>query len=222
MKAHVTQSNTGVAPCLEPDLAVNRVLRSTYFLLGLTFLSSVATAVYATFSNAPRPSFMDFMMGVFGLYFLPVLWRNSAWGVLAIFVYMGVLGYIFGSGSNYYAPNFNISCRIIAVALGMTGLIFLGLSAYVQVTCKNLSYLRGVIITILVSFLAGLGAEGFHVPALRLLISVVFAAILSECILCITNKNIYDGERNCIMAVMYVFSFFIRIRRLYENTKNSQ
>ena len=80
----------------ESVLAVNRVLRNTYFLLSLTLLFSAGTAAYATLSNAPPIGILGLMVGMFGLYFLTVWLRNSAWGILAIFAYTGFLGYTLG------------------------------------------------------------------------------------------------------------------------------
>src|ERR1700730_13443258 len=90
----------------ESVLAVNRVLRNTYFLLSLTLLFSAATAAYATISNAAPIGIIGLLVGMFGLYFLTVWLRNSAWGLLAIFAYTGFLGYTLGPVLNFYIHNF--------------------------------------------------------------------------------------------------------------------
>lgn len=203
----------------ESTIVVNRVLRNTYFLLSLTLLFSAATAAYATISQAPPIGFVGLLVGMFGLYFLTVWLRNSAWGLLAIFAYTGFLGYTLGPILNFYIHNFSNGTQIIMTALGATGFIFLGLSAYVLTTRKDFSYLGGFItVAVIAAFLMGLGALIFHMPALQLIISGVFAVISSAFILYTTSQIINDGERNYIMATISlyiaIFNLFVSLLRI--------
>ncbi len=171
-------NNLSITRSGESALAVNRVLRNTYFLLSLTLLFSAGTAAYATLSNAPPIGILGLIVGMFGLYFLTVWLRNSAWGILAIFAYTGFLGYTLGPILNFYIHHFSNGAQIIGTSLGATGLIFLGLSAYVLTTRKDFSYLGGFITAaVIVAFLAGLGGMLFNIPALQLVISGAFAII---------------------------------------------
>jgi modulator of FtsH protease len=203
----------------ESVLAVNRVLRNTYFLLSLTLLFSAATAAYATISNAPPIGFVGLLVGMFGLYFLTVWLRNSAWGILAIFAYTGFLGYTLGPILNFYIHNFSNGAQIIGTSLGATGVIFLGLSGYVLTTRKDFSYLGGFItVAIITAFLIGLGAMLFNLPALQLIISGAFAVISSAFILYTTSQIINNGERNYIMATISlyiaIFNLFVSLLRI--------
>ena len=203
----------------ESALAVNRVLRNTYFLLSLTLLFSAGTAIFATVSNAPSIGFLGLIVGMFGLYFLTVWLRNSAWGLLAIFAYTGFMGYTLGPILNFYLHNYTNGTQIIMTSLGATGLIFLGLSAYVLTTRKDFSYLGGFItVAALTAFLMSIAALIFHVPALELIISGAFAVISSAFILYTTSQIINDGERNYIMATisLYVaiFNLFLSLLRI--------
>jgi len=203
----------------ESALAVNRVLRNTYFLLSLTLLFSAATAAYATISNAPPIGIIGLLVGMFGLYFLTVWLRNSGWGILAIFAYTGFLGYTLGPVLNFYIHNFTNGTQIIMTSLGATGLIFMGLSAYVLTTRRDFSYLGGFItVAIIAAFLMGLGALIFNMPALQLIISGAFAVISSAFILYTTSQIIHDGERNYIMATISlyiaIFNLFVSLLRI--------
>lgn len=197
----------------ESTLAVNRVLRNTYFLLSLTLLFSAGTAVFAMLSNAAPVGILGLLVGMFGLYFLTVWLRNSAWGILAIFAYTGFLGYTLGPILNFYLHHFSNGSQIIGTSLGATGLIFLGLSGYVLTTRKDFSYLGGFItVAIMTAFLVSLGAIFFHLPVLQLIISGAFAVISSAFILYTTSQIIHDGERNYIMATI---SLYIAIFNLF-------
>jgi modulator of FtsH protease len=203
----------------ESTLAVNRVLRNTYFLLSLTLLFSAGAATFATLSNAPSIGFLGLIVGMFGLYFLTVWLRNSAWGLLAIFAYTGFMGYTLGPILNFYLHNYTNGAQIIMTSLGATGLIFLGLSTYVLTTRKDFSYLGGFItVAILTAFLMSIAALVFHIPALELIVSGAFAVISSAFILYTTSQIINDGERNYIMATisLYVaiFNLFLSLLRI--------
>lgn len=203
----------------ESALAVNRVLRNTYFLLSLTLLFSAGTAIFATITQAPPIGFIGLLVGMFGLYFLTVWLRNSAWGILAIFAYTGFLGYTLGPILNFYIHHFDNGSQIIGTSLGATGFIFLGLSAYVLTTRKDFSYLGGFITAaILVAFMAGLGALVFNLPMLQLMVSGAFALISSAFILYTTSQIIHNGERNYIMATISlyiaIFNLFVSLLRI--------
>lgn len=197
-------------------IEVNRVLRNTYLLLSLTLLFSAAAAGYAMKSNAQPVGFILLLVGMFGLYFLTTALRNSAWGLLAIFLFTGFMGYSIGPTLNMYIKGFTNGSEIIITALGATGVVFVGLSAYTLISRKNFSFLGGVIaIGSLAAFLVGIGAMLFHLPALQLVVSGAFALISSAYIMYTTSAIIHGGERNYIMAaiMLYVaiFNLFVSL-----------
>ncbi len=215
------QSNTqvSVSQSKESILATNRVLRNTYFLLSLTLLFSAAMAAYAAYSNAKPFGFIILLVGMFGLYFLTVSLRNSAWGLLSIFAYTGFMGYAIGPMLNFYIHNFSNGGQLIATALGTTGLIFFSLSAYVLTTRKNFSYLGGFIAAMAITaFIGSLIGVFFHMPILQLLISGAFALISAGYILYLTSQIIHGGETNYIMATIglyiAIFNLFVSLLRI--------
>ncbi len=204
------QQDTSITRSYESSLAMNRVLRNTYLLLSLTLLFSSATAGYAIMSNAKPMSFIILLVGMFGLYFLTMALRNSAWGILAIFAYTGFMGYVIGPVINMYIHGFSNGSQIVMTALGATGMIFLGLSAYVLVTRKDFNYLGGFIaIAAITAFLAMLANIFLQLPMLQLIISSAFALISSGYILYTTSQIIKGGETNYLMAtiVLYISIF---------------
>ncbi len=204
----------------ESTLEVNRVLRNTYFLLSLTLLFSAITAGYSVVSNAQPIGIVGLIVGMFGLYFLTVWLRNSAWGILAIFAYTGFLGYSIGPILNFYIHSLTNGTQIIMTSLGATGVIFLALSGYVLTTRKDFSYLGGFIaVATTLAFLLSLGAIFFHLSVLQLVISGAFAVISSSFILYTTSQIIHDGERNYIMATISlyiaIFNLFVSLLRIF-------
>jgi len=200
-------------------LATNAIIRNTYILLSATLLFSAVIATVAMFANAPPLNPLFWIVGYFGLLFLVQGLRRSAWGLLAIFLFTGFLGYTLGPILNLYLHTYINGGQIVMTALGATGVIFLGLSGYALTTRKDFSYLGGFLfIAILVAFLGGIAAMVFHLPMLSLLVSAAFVLLSSGFILFITSQLIHGGETNYIMATvaLYVaiFNLFISLLSL--------
>jgi len=187
-------------------LATNAVLRNTYGLLGLTLVFSGLIAWWAAASNAPSPGLIITLVGVYGLMFLTQSLRNSPWGLVSAFAFTGFMGYTLGPLLNLYIHNFSNGAELVGMAAGGTGVIFLGLSAYVLMTRKDFSYLGGFIfigiMALLIAMLVGLFIQ---IPILQLIISAGFILLSSALILYQTSQIIYGGERNYIMATITLY-----------------
>ncbi len=210
--------NTTLARGNESALATNRVLRNTYFLLSLTLLFSGASAAFAMMANAKSPGIVITLVGMFGLLFLTRKLRNSAWGLVSIFAFTGFMGYLLGPIINMYLHTYVNGAQLVMTALGGTGVIFLGLSAYAITTRKDFSYLGGFLfVAILVAFLGGIGAAIFNLPMLQLVVSGAFVLLSSALILFQTSLIINGGERNYIMATI---TLYIAIFNLFVSLLN--
>ncbi len=203
------------------SLTINKVLKKTYLLLGLTLIFSALTAGFAMKTNAMPVNTILFIVGYFGLLFLTTRLRNSVWGLVSVFALTGFMGYTLGPILNLYIKTFTNGNQIVMTALGATGVIFFALSAYAVTTKKDFSYLGGFLfVAIIVAFLAGLVSMFFNMPMLNLLISAAFVLISSGLILFQTSLIINGGERNYIMATisLYValFNLFISLLRIFS------
>ena len=186
--------------------AINSVLRNTYALLSMTLLFSAVTAGVAMAANAPPLHWLLVLGGYFGLLFLTNALRNSAWGIASVFALTGFMGYTLGPLLNAYIGAFSNGPQLVMMALGGTGVIFLGLSAYALTTRQDFSFLRGfLLVGILVMFLAGIAALIFQLPALSLAVSAAFVLLMSGLILYQTSEIIHGGETNYIMATVTLY-----------------
>ena len=200
-------------------LATNKVIRSTYALLSMTLLFSAAIAGISMALALPHPGMMITLVGYFGLLFLTAKFRSSAMGLVMVFALTGFMGYTLGPILTYYLSMPN-GTQVVTMAMGATGAIFLGLSAYALNTRKNFSFMGGfLMVGILVAFLAGLGAVFFQVPALSLAVSAMFVMLMAGLILYQTSEIIHGGETNYIMATvtLYVaiFNLFTSLLHLF-------
>ena len=191
---------------------VSRVLRNTYALLAMTLAFSGLVAFIAQQMQVAYPSIFVVLIGFYGLFFLTVKLRDSAWGLLSTFALTGFMGYTLGPILNHYLGMSN-GGEVISSAFAMTALVFFGLSAYVLTTRKDMSFLSGFITA---GFFVLLGAVVasffFQISGLQLAISAGFVLFSSVCILYQTSAIIHGGERNYIMATI---SLYVSIYNLF-------
>lgn len=191
---------------------VSSVLRNTYGLLAMTLGFSGLVAYMAQQMNAAYPNVFVVLIGFYGLFFLTVKLRNSAWGLLPTFALTGFMGYTLGPILNRYLGMAN-GGEVITAAFAMTALVFCGLSAYVLTTRKDMSFLSGFITA---GFFVLLGATlvgiFFQISGLQLAISAGFVLFSSAAILYQTSEIIHGGERNYIMATI---SLYVSIYNLF-------
>ena len=92
------------------------------------------------------------------------------------------------------------------MAMGSTGVIFLGLSAYALTSGKDFSFMGGfLMVGILLAFIAGLGAVFFEIPSLSLAVSSMFVLLMAGLVLYETSNIIHGGETNYIMATVTLY-----------------
>ena len=201
-EAIVLTRDTGT---IAPLLSANRVLRNTYWLLSLTLLFSAGAAAVTAALQLPHPGIVITLIGYFGLLFLTSRLRDSGWGLISVFGLTGFMGYTLGPIVSHYLamPNGH---QVVAMAMGSTAAIFLGLSAYATASRRDFSFLGGFLMTgIIVAFLAGLAAIFFAVPALSLTVSAAFVLLMAGLILYQTSQIIHGGETNYVMATVTLF-----------------
>ncbi|HKJ76026.1 MAG TPA: Bax inhibitor-1/YccA family protein [Gammaproteobacteria bacterium] len=189
----------------QPVLETNKVIRNTYILLSMTLLFSALTAGVSMAMNLPHPGLIITLVGYFGLLFLTSKFRNSTLGLVFVFALTGFMGLTLGPIVNAYLSLSN-GTEIVGMALGGTGVIFVGLSGYALTTRKDFSFMGGfLMVGILVAFLAGLGAAIFSIPALSLAVSAMFVLLMSGLILYETSQIVHGGETNYIMATVTLY-----------------
>jgi len=203
----------------EAILATNKVLKNTYLLLSMTLLFSVVTATIGMAVILPPMMYWVLFFVSFGLLFWVNASANSSMGILAVFAFTGLMGFILGPMLNFYLTALPNGGMIVAQALGGTGLIFLTLSGYVLTTRKDFSFMRGFLMTgLIVIIVAMLANIFFQIPALSLAISAAAVMIFSGLILFDTSRIIHGGETNYIRATVSlyldIYNLFVHLLHL--------
>ncbi|MFW3167522.1 Bax inhibitor-1/YccA family protein [Pseudomonas syringae pv. syringae] len=187
------------------QLEVSRVLRNTYGLLALTLAFSGVMAFVAQQMRVGYPNIFVVLIGFYGLFFLTNKLRDSVWGLVSTFALTGFMGFLLGPILNRYLGMAG-GAEVVSSAFAMTALVFGGLSAYVLITRKDMSFLGGFITA---GFFVLLGAVVagmfFQISGLQLAISAGFVLFSSVCILFQTSAIIQGGERNYIMATVSLY-----------------
>ena len=201
------------------QLEVSRVLRNTYGLLALTLAFSGVMAFVSQQMGFRYPNVFVVLIGFYGLFFLTNKLRDSAWGLVSAFALTGFMGFILGPILNRYL-GMQGGAEVVSSAFAMTALVFGGLSAYVLITRKDMSFLGGFITAgFFVLLAAVLASMFFQISGLQLAISAGFVLFSSACILFQTSAIIQGGERNYIMATisLYVsiYNLFISLLQIF-------
>lgn len=203
----------------ESAIATNKVIRNTYSLLSMTlFFSALCALATMAMQVGQGAGFMMFIGG-FIMTFVVRATANSAKGLIAVFVFAGLMGGALGPIISVYIAAYANGSAIVAQALGGTALIFLSLSGYALTTGKNFNFIGGFLFTGLIVALIAMIANIFlQIPALSLAISSAVILLMSGFILFDTSRIINGGERNYIMATislyLSIFNIFIHLLNL--------
>ena len=190
----------------------NTVLRNTYWLLALTMLPTIGGALLGMQMNLARvfaanpimaPLIMfGVMMG--GLFVVSAL-RNSAWGVAALFGFTFVAGVAL-TPILTYAAGFANGGQAVALAAGMTAVIFFALAGFATATKKDFSFMgKFLFIGLILLIVASLANLFFQVPAMSLTISAIAVLLFSAFILFDVSRIVNGGETNYVMATLGIY-----------------
>jgi len=201
-------------------LVTNKVLRNTYLLLGCTLAFSALTAYLALTFQMPRMNILVMLGGYFGLLFGTMKTRESAWGLLFVFLLTGFLGLTLGPVLDFYLRARANGGEIVMLALGTTAVTFLGLSAYAVISRRDFSFMGGFLtVGLIAAFVLSLVAYFFNFPTLSLAVSGMFVLLSSGIILYQTGEIVNGGETNYIVATvtLYVsiYNLFVSLLQLF-------
>lgn len=206
------------------DAATHKVLRNTYFLLGLTLLASAFTALASMVIGIGWGAAMVMNLVALGLvWFVLPKTANSAAGLGVVFAFTMLLGASLGPTLNHYLATAN-GGQLIMQALGTTALVFFGLSAFVLTTRRDFSFMGGFLmvglIVVLVSMLALLVMSffGMQFSGAFLALNAAIVLLMSGFILFETSRIVNGGETNYILATtglyLSIYNLFVALLHL--------
>jgi modulator of FtsH protease len=192
--------------------SASKVLRNTYLLLSMTLLWSAAMAGLSMAIGAPYGlSLLCSLVSMGLLWFVVPRTANSEAGIWVVFAVTGLLGFGLGPILNAYINHLANGTQVVMMALGFTGAIFLGLSAYAIKSRRDFSFMRGFLVGgILLAFVASIGVLiasmfGVQLQPLALAISAMFAMLMCGMILYQTGEIVNGGETNYVLATVTLY-----------------
>lgn len=216
--------NTVASRSEQSILQTNKVIRNTYMLLSMTlFFSAIMAAISLAVEFTSIWGYLGCILGGMGVLFLISKKQDSAAALPLTFLFTGLWGFALGPILTQYLALSN-GGEIIATALGMTGLTFVGLSAYVLTSKKDFSFMGGflaagsmvLIIAMIAMFI--LPMFGVDVSAMHLAFSAAVVLLMAGFILYDTSNIVNGTYQNYVMATvsLYVniFNMFIHMLSL--------
>lgn len=206
-------------------VSTNKLIRNTYLLLSMTLLFSALTASVSVALNMPPMTYLvSSVVALLLVWFVLPRTANSAAGLGVVFAFTGLMGFALGPMLTMYL-SLPQGPQLVATALGGTGAIFLGLSAYALTTRRDFNFMGGFLF---VGMLVVLGASllniFLHIPAMSLAISAVVVLLMSGFILFDTSRMVNGGIDNYIVATvqlyMNIFNLFVSLLQILGITRD--
>jgi len=200
-------------------IQTNKLIRNTYTLLAMTLLFSGLMAALSMAVDLGRGTYLISTLVAFGLiWFVLPRTANSAAGIGVVFAITGLLGFGLGPLLSMYLSLPNGS-QVVMTALGGTGVIFLGLSAYALTTRRDFSFMGGFLF---VGMLVVLGAALLNIflamPLMAIVVSAAVVMLMSGFILYDTGRLVNGGETNYVLATvslyLSMFNIFVNLLQL--------
>ncbi len=199
-------------------LATNSVLRNTYLLLSLTLLFSALCTWAGMQFNFGGIGILGFFIGAYGLMFLTHKLQNSVWGLVSVFGFTGFMGLTLAPMISAYLKFLPNGGQLVMTALGGTGLIFLGLSAYALASGKRFTNMGASMMALGIVAMVAMVANLFlHLPALSMAVSALFMLFSSAVIVYQTGEIVHGGENNYISATV---SLYVSIYNIFVSLLN--
>ncbi|MGX4642206.1 Bax inhibitor-1/YccA family protein [Massilia sp. SYSU DXS3249] len=204
------------------QVARNKVLRNTFWLLALSMIPTVLGAFVGVSMNLPMFSgfmgFIVFMAIAFGFMYAIEKTKESAVGVFVL------LGFTFFMGLMLtpllrHTLGYSNGGSLIMTAFGGTAVVFAVMASIATTTKRNLagmgSWLTAGAVVILLAIVANIFLQ---MPVLTIVISVLMIGVFSAFILYDVNRVVNGGETNYITATLAiyldVFNVFTALLRL--------
>ncbi len=187
-----------------PAVEVNKVLRNTYLLLGMTLAFSALMAYTAMAVNAPYFGLWT-LLGWVGLLYAIHKTADSVWGLVSVFAFTGFLGFTIGPVIGFYLQMPN-GGDIVSMALGSTAAAFVGLSTFALITRKDFSFLTGFLtVGIIALFCVVMLSWFLDLSAFYGAIGGAVVLLMSGLILWQTSAIIHVGQTNYILATTTLY-----------------
>jgi modulator of FtsH protease len=215
MQPELQPVGTGYGSIASSDES-QKVLRNTYMLLALTMVPTVAGAwigmqTASLITGSPILSSVLMLVGVLGLQFGIVAFRNSVVGIGLLLLMTGLLGWWLGPILNVALAMKN-GMQLVGYAAVGTGTIFFGMGAIAAVTKRDFSFMGKFLFVGMIALIVAMFANMFlQIPALGLAVSTLVVVVFSLFLLHDLSRIVTGGETNYVIATTGVYISLLNI-----------
>jgi modulator of FtsH protease len=215
MQPELQPANTGYGAIAAPADS-QKVLRNTYLLLALTMVPTVVGAwigmqTASIITGSPILSSILMLVGVMGLQFGIVAYRNSVVGIGLLLLMTGLLGWWLGPILNFALAMKN-GMQLVGYAAVGTGTIFFAMGMIATVTKRDFSFMGKFLFVGMIALLIAMFANMFlQIPALGLAISTLVLVVFSLFLLHDLSRIVTGGETNYVIATTGVYISLLNI-----------
>ncbi|XYJ11960.1 Bax inhibitor-1/YccA family protein [Telluria sp. B2] len=191
------------------QVARNKVLRNTFWLLALSMLPTVLGAFIGVSMQLPMLSggmgFVIFLAIAFGFMFAIEKTKNSAVGVAVL------LGFTFFMGLMLtpllrHTLGYSNGGQLIMTAFGGTAVVLAVMASIATTSKRDFSAMGSWLFAgVIVLLLAGVANIFLQIPALTIVFSVLAIGIFSAFILYDVQRIVNGGETNYISAALAIY-----------------
>ncbi len=206
--------STGYGVAIAPES--QKVLRNTYLLLALTMVPTVVGAwigmqTASIITASPIIASVLMLVGVIGLQFAIVRFRDSAIGIGLLLLMTGLLGWWLGPILNVALALKN-GMQLVGYAAVGTGVIFFTMGTIASVTKRDFSFMGKFLFVGMIALLIAMFANMFlQIPALALAISTLVIVVFSLFLLHDLSRIVTGGETNYLIATTGVYISLLNI-----------
>jgi modulator of FtsH protease len=206
------------------DTVQHRVLRNTYWLLGLSLIPTAIGALvginmsFAFMAASPILSSLLFLGAIYGLFYAIEANRYSTTGVYLLLALTFILGVMLGPLLQFTLA-FRNGAQLITLAAGGTAGVFFSLAAIASSTKRDFSGMANFLMVGAVVLMIAVIANIFlHLPMMQLVLCGAFMIFSSLMILFNVNQIVRGGETNYITATlslyMNIYNIFVSLLQL--------
>jgi modulator of FtsH protease len=202
----VFTGNTGVA------LQQNKVLRSTYLLLGVSLIPTIVGAAIGTslfnFSflrSSPIMASLAILAIFYGWIYMIEKNKDSSLGLYLLLGFTFCMGLLLGPLLQKVL-GFRNGGQLVMMAAGGTAGVFFILSGIASNAKRDFSFLSKFIMVGVITVMLAVVANIFlQIPALHMTLCVLFIVLSSAIILWQINSIVRGGETNYISATLTLY-----------------
>ncbi|NDU85972.1 MAG: Bax inhibitor-1/YccA family protein [Ferrovum sp.] len=206
------------------DTLQHRVLRNTYWLLGLSLIPTAVGAMvginlsFAFMAVSPMLTSLLFLGAIYGLFYAIEANRFSATGVYLLLLLTFILGVMLGPLLQFTLA-FRNGAQLISLAAGGTAAVFFTLSALASSTKRNFTGMAQFLMVGSVVLMVAVIANIFlQLPLFQLVLCGAFMLFSSLMILFNISSIVHGGETNYITATlslyMNIYNIFVSLLQL--------